>query len=498
MLRLISFATGVTLALLPAATLAQTTLTPTDRATLDSVVDQLVGNQLVPGISLLIVDGERVIYRRDAGWADRESGRRVDAGTVWYTASVTKPFTALATTMLDRDGILRLDATVAQILPGLALGNGLDPSGITVRQLLSHTHGITGDGPVLYRTAYSGEIDRSALTRAVAAHPARSTGTAYRYSNMGYNLLSLAIDSITRTPWQDVVRARVFRPLGLRSTWARVSEVPEGRLAMPHAFGPNGLERIRYGKHDDNMHAAGGIVATTDDLARFLMMEMNGGRVGARQAFPADVIAETQRPVASYSERAFEMQRFAYALGWNFGVYDGDTTMHHMGGFTGFAAGVSWMPGRRIGLVWATNGGVGQPTPLVGLAYALLTDKPEAAARYRGMIESVISRVVEGRAAIAADRARRAQRPQTMALPLERYVGRYEEPLWGSMVVTLRDGKLVVRNGVLEGVAEVSDSATHQIRVELEPGDGTIIAFQLTDDRATALEWRRMRFTRVP
>jgi CubicO group peptidase (beta-lactamase class C family) len=489
--------TSLSALLLAAPLSAQTALDAASRAALDSVIDRLTGQELLPGLAVAIVSGDRVIYRRDAGWADREAGRRVDAGTVFYIASATKPLTALATTLLDRDGIVALDATVSQILPGAAFGAGVDPSRITVRQLLSHTHGIDGNGPVVYRAAFSGEIDRAAMMRALSAHGPAESGTAFRYTNFGYNLLSLAIDSVAGKPWQDVLAERVFQPLGMRSTSARVSEIARDRLAMPYRVSPDGLERLPYAKVDANMQAAGGVVSSTADLARLVIAELNGGRIDGRQAIPADVIAETQRPVASFSEESEGISRFAYGLGWNHGVLDGDTVVHHLGGFPGFAAGVSFMPSRRLGVVWLVNGGFGQPMPLVGYAYALLTGKVEAAARHRGMLDSAGPRAAERRAAVAADRARRAQRPQTMALPFDAYTGRYEDAIWGSLEVSMRDGRLVVRNGVLECVAEVYDGTQHRLRVELEPGAGRVVTFEVVDGHPASAEYNGVRYRRV-
>jgi hypothetical protein len=201
--------------------------------------------------------------------------------------------------------------------------------------------------------------------------------------------------------------------------------------------------------------------------------------------------------VAWFSEEFEGISRFAYALGWNYGVLDGDTLAHHMGGFPGFAAGVSFMPSRRLGVVWLVNGGFGQPMPLIGYAYALLTGKPEVAARYRAVLDSAGPRAAERRAAVAADRARRAQRPQTMALPFDAYAGRYEDPLWGSLEVSVRDGRLVVRNGVLESVAEVFDGAQHRLRVELEPGAGRVVTFEVVDGRPVSAEYGGVRYRRV-
>lgn len=501
MLRRCGFAALTALLALPLGITAsaQVSLPPSARASLDSVIDWLVARELVPGVAIAIVSGDRVIYRRDAGWADREAGRRVDEGTAFYIASVTKSMTALATTLLDRERIVRLDATVADILPGVQFGAGVEPSRITVRQLLSHTSGINGSGPVGYRAAFSGEVERGAMLRALALHGPAQNGTAYAYTNFGYNLLSLALDSIARRPWQDLLAERVFRPLGMTSTSARVSAIPRTRLAMPYRVAPEGLERMPYAKTDANMQAAGGVVSTTADLARLVIAELNGGRVDGRQAIPADVIAETQRPVATYTQDAGPMRRFAYALGWQHVVADGDTLLQHGGGFPGFAANVSFLPRRQLGYVALWNGGFGPEldAPMMLYVYALLTGNGAAAAQYRALLDGAPERAAQQRRGIVADRARRAARPQTMALPLSAYAGRFEHAAWGSMEVSVQDGRLAVRNGVLETVAEVFDGAQHQIRVELEPTAGRVLNFVVEGDRVVAAEYQGVRFARV-
>ncbi len=469
------------------------------RAALDSLVDLLVAGELVPGMGVAVVRDGRVIYQRAAGWADREAGRRVDANTVFYIGSVTKPFTALGAVLLDRAGVMGLDATLAQVLPGVAFGAGLDPSRITVRQLLSHTHGISSSGPIVWRAAYSGEIERGAMLRALAAHGAADYGTAYRYTNLGYNILSLAMDSLAGMPWQDVLAQRVFRPLGMSSTSARVSSVPASRLAMPYRPEPGGMARLPYAKADANMQAAGGIVSTVGDLARFVRVVMDGGVLDGRQVVPADVIAEVLRIQARFAERRGFIQTFGYGLGWRYGVLDGDTLVHHFGGFPGFSASVSFLPARRVGVVMAGNGVfMGEVQDVVmGYAYALVLGNDSAVARYRGIFAQLPELASRTGSQIAADRARRAQRPQTTALPLQAYVGRYESGTFGSLVVDIRDGRVHVRNGVLESVAEVYDGARNMLRVELDPGTGSVVEFVAEGDRVTAARYNGYRLERV-
>jgi hypothetical protein len=157
------------------------------------------------------------------------------------------------------------------------------------------------------------------------------------------------------------------------------------------------------------------------------------------------------------------------------------------------------MPAHRTGIVMGANGGFAGPILdlVMQYSYALLNGNEPAIAKYReqlGMLEELAGRQ---RAAIAADRARRAARPQTTALPLTAYTGRYENDLFGSIEVTLRDGRIHVRNGVLESVAEVYDGEKNQLRVELSPGSGSVLEFATENGRVTAVITQGVRLARV-
>jgi hypothetical protein len=134
---------------------------------------------------------------------------------------------------------------------------------------------------------------------------------------------------------------------------------------------------------------------------------------------------------------------------------------------------------------------------VMAYAYALLTGNKAAIARVEQNISLMPARAAENRKAVAADRARRASRPQTTALPLSAFVGRYANDAFGTLDVTLRDGRIHVRNGVLESVAEVFDGAKNALRVELTPGTGGVLEFHATDGRITAVSFAGARLERV-
>jgi CubicO group peptidase (beta-lactamase class C family) len=460
---------------------------------IDSVVTALFALEAAPGMAVVVVRDTAPIYMKGFGYADLESRRPVTPRTVFYVASTTKSFTGLAAAMLDRQGKISLDAPVSRYLPGLRLQGLLNPDSITIRSLLTHTHGI-GDGPVAYRLAYTGEHGGNAdLARLLAEHAPAQRGRAFQYGNIGYNVAAIAIDSTLGESWKQWLDRLLFTPLGMRSTTAYVSGIPQERLAMPYRIEPTGFARIRYGKADANMQSAGGLVTTAEDMARWLEVHINGGRLDGRQVLPADAVAEAHRVLATARATQGGVTMLGYGLGWNVGLIEGDTLLTHGGGFPGFATHMSLMPQQRIGVVVMIN----DNAPLADLValeiYMTLLGRPGIVP---GSLDWARQQVAQMRERIGADRARRGARPQTLPLPLTAYAGVYENPAWGRVELSVVNGKLEARAGTAWSAVEVFDHTKHQLRVELT-GEGTVVQMEIEGDRAVAAVVDGVRYRRV-
>jgi CubicO group peptidase (beta-lactamase class C family) len=462
-------------------------------ARIDSVVTALFGLGAAPGMAVVVVRDTAAIYMKGFGYADLEARRPVTPQTVFYVASTTKSFTGLAAAMLDRQGKISLDAPLSRYLPQLALRSPLNADSITIRSLLTHTHGIA-HGPVAHRLAYTGEYEGNAhLARLLAEHAPAPAGRAFEYGNIGYNVAAIAIDSALGESWKQWLERLLFTPLGMRSTTAYISRVPRERLAMPYRIEPTGFARIRYGKADANMQSAGGLVTTAEDMARWLEVHMNGGRLDGRQLVPADVVAEAHRVLATSQGNRRGLTVLGYGLGWNVTLMGDDTLLTHGGGFAGFTTHMSLMPQRRIGVVVMIN----DNAPLADLVameiYATLLGR-------RGIVPDSLDwarqQVAQTRVRIGAERARRAARPQTLPLPLTAYAGVYENPAWGRIELSVVNGKLEARAGNAWSAVEVFDNTRQQLRVELT-GGGTVVQMEVEGDRAIAAVANGVRYRRL-
>lgn len=184
----------------------------------------------IPGASMAISDGGRLVYARGFGLADRENGVQVQPASIFRLASISKTFTGMAILKLVQDGRLSLDARFVDVIPNITPPPNVTPDprlrDITIRQLLQHTGGWDKDIPedhVLQYTAAARALgaDRTRLTPAGLARYAIgqrldfNPGTRYSYSQTGYTILGRVIEGITGKGYEEAVRELVLAPAGV-------------------------------------------------------------------------------------------------------------------------------------------------------------------------------------------------------------------------------------------------------------------------------------------
>ncbi len=483
---------AVIVAIALASVLASTGSAAEQRADLDSLLDRAMASQATPGISIAVVQGDRIVWRGARGWADREARRPVTSDTRFYIASTTKALTATAVACVAARGQLDLDAPVSRALPLAKFHPGVHADSIRVVDLLTHTHGIDSDGPVSVRVAYTGDYTYADLYRGLATQGPAETGHAFQYSNLGYDLAGILLDPAHKGGWKTVVEREVTGPLGMTATTAYRSRVNDARLAMPYDNTVDGFAKLRFAKQDANMGPAGGMFSTSDDLARLVIAELNRGRVDGRACIPAEVIANTQRARVPQRRQFQDYPRFAWGLGWDLGTYDRDTLVHRFGSFPGFGSHVSFMPSKHLGVVVLVNNnrtGMVLADVLANAVYDALRGRADTRQRMEAELDTLATRAAKLRDAVAEDRARRAARSQQLAHPLAAYAGDYVNDDWGTLRLRTEGGRLHAEMGVAQSDVEVYDAATNKLRVELF-GGGDVLEMVFTEGASRAAELR--------
>ncbi|RKT52853.1 serine hydrolase domain-containing protein [Saccharothrix australiensis] len=311
-----------------------------DRAAIDRYVTEYAEDADYPGVTVAITKGDRVVHV--AGYGRTSSGAEMTARTPMPVASVSKSFTALAVMQLVEAGKVALDEPVHRYVPDFRLE---DPRGaaITVRHLLGQTSGIT-DGTLPEKSLPQPRSLADAVTRANRATLATDPGTRHRYSNTNFHLAARVVEVVSGEPYADYLRRHVFEPAGMTSTTAITltprdlpREVAEGHV---HAYGAS----IAVAEPERFVAGSDDVVTTAEDMARWLVVQANGGRT-----------ADGTRLVSAEGVEAMHTSsdpRWTYGMGWD--TYGG--RVRHNGIWFTHAAGQALLPS-GYGVAVLTNSG---------------------------------------------------------------------------------------------------------------------------------------------
>jgi len=477
-----------------------TTSAPPAPLAISGEIDALVEDALdqlgvVQGISVAVWTPEGV-YARGFGVTDVNTGEPVTADTAFYIASSTKSFTALAMNKLAHRGEIDLTMTLNAFAPDANFPDAVAPDKVILRDLLTHTSGID-NGPLAFRAACTGEHTPEINWRLLAASEVNEKAPygKFRYTNVGYNILTVMTDRKLGVNWQDLVAREIIKPLGLKHTTAYMSEADAKgwSVARPHFTGfASGAVRIDLEKKDNTMQSAGGMIMSANDALRWLELFINDGVVGGKPILPAEVVRETRAPLAEVGGSFSDYKRDNYGLGWYTGPYEGDMLVHHFGGFSGFRAHVSYMPERKVGFAAFVNdsdAGFELPDVIANFVYDRLAGRENALEKARAGIARLVADRDKKFERVAADRAKRAAREWTLSLPREAYAGTYVNELYGTVEVGVTDGDIELTMGNLHSIAEPF-TAPDTIRHELIPYSGDVVQFVVEDGAVTGIRNR--------
>jgi D-alanyl-D-alanine carboxypeptidase len=245
---------------------AQTNRTDADRV--DAYLTAEMASRHIPGASIAVIRNGALVHTRNVGMANLELSAPVTVDSVFKLASLTKPFTAIAILMLVRDGTIALDGRLAEYLPNLPA----QWAGVTIRQLLSHTSGVTDylRAPGWsWKSSWRQELTLDEFVRfAAQAPPAFPPGEGIAYSNTGFYLLGMLIEKVTGRPYGEVLSERIFRPLRMTATRRDAPSAIVPNRASGYIFTGAPFQNAEY-TSETWAYAEGGLLSTAADLAKW-------------------------------------------------------------------------------------------------------------------------------------------------------------------------------------------------------------------------------------
>jgi CubicO group peptidase (beta-lactamase class C family) len=386
-----------------------------------------------------------VLYLK--GFGVREAGKpgAVGPDTVFQLASFSKPISATVVAAVVSEGHVAWDSKIADLDPTFRLSDAYPTSVLTVEDLFNHRSGLPGlAGNELEDLGF----DQAEILRRLRLVPLDGFRSHYSYSNFGITEGAVAVAKSVGASWPDLAERKLYRPLGMNSTSSRYADfvAHEDRATLHAQF--DGKWTALAKREPDAQSPAAGVSSTARDLTQWLKLEINNGRFDGRQLIAEDALAATHRPLIDRGLNPVTGAHAFYGLGWNVEFGKHGLNWGHAGAFSmGARTLVSILPDEQLGIVILAN--------------AFPSGLPE------GLADSFFDQVLDGKVskdwtkewdavfaglfgpAIEASKARFAKPPQpdSPALPLSAYAGRFSNDYFGTALITEEDGKLVLGLG---------------------------------------------------
>ena len=314
----------------------------------------------VPGLSVGIISNGEVILSEGFGSLEEGKNKQPDGQTLYAIASNTKAFISASFAILVEEGKLSWDDPVQKYLPYFQLYDPCVSEMVTIRDLLSHRVGLgtfSGDA-IWYRSVYSAE---EVTKRAGEIPQAFQFRNGFGYNNVMFIAAGEVIRKVTGLSWDQYIKEKFIDPLDMDRTVTSTSGLDHLKnVATPH--NPNGtnndpLPWVEW----NNSGAAGGIISCTDDMLKWISMQLDHGIRGTDTFFTSANQQFMWTPQVSYmiSDRSRELyggRNFSgYGLGWGTTEYCGKQMISHTGGYDGMYSAVTLLPTEKIGIVVLTN-----------------------------------------------------------------------------------------------------------------------------------------------
>jgi CubicO group peptidase (beta-lactamase class C family) len=317
-----------------------------DLDAVDGYIERQMAANRVPGLALAITRGDEVVYLEGYGTAG--NGEPVTPRTEFYTASLSKGFTALAVMQLVEEGKVKLDELVCTYLPGFAVADRRLSGKITVRQLLNQTSGLADSGFPSYTLPQPDSL-KERVESLSAAKLVSEPGAEFHYTDPNYAVLARLVEVASGEPFGGYLRDHVFGPLDMADTTSVLTteEAPRAapNLAQGHvlAFGVP----IKRREMDGFLGGSSGVISTAGDMANYLIMQNNRGRFGNADLVSPESVALMHTPPRGIGS--------SYAMGWTAPDGAKPRVVEHNGVLSAFHADAALMPDEGYGVVLLYN-----------------------------------------------------------------------------------------------------------------------------------------------
>jgi len=323
---------------------------------LQSDLVTILNEEGLSGVAWSLVDQNGGVRLGAIGMRDNRSQTKFTIDTRFHVGSLTKSLLAIGVLRLATEGLVELDAPASRYLGNISFDNPWDAdSDVTVRHLLDHTSGL--DDARLWQVFSERAKPEAAL---IAAFPDREAplrirsrpGARFSYSNTGYTLVGMIIESVVGGRYETYLDERILAALAMHeSTFEYTTQ--EGASADPMLAWGHVDDGSRYGARPTFLRPAGQFTSTAGDLGRFAQFLLNNGAIGDQQFIDEKLMRSRGRP--SGTEAASNGLVAGYALGLGRRDRHGVIAFCHGGNIVGFVAMLCVFPDENKAFAYGVN-----------------------------------------------------------------------------------------------------------------------------------------------
>ncbi|WP_296701452.1 serine hydrolase [Thiocapsa sp. UBA6158] len=464
---------------------------------LDAMAEAALATTGVPGMAIGVVHRDRVVYLKGFGRRSLDGEAPVDAATVFQLASLSKPVAAtVVAAAVDRAGVdedgagraaVAWDDPIVRHLPDFALQDPAITPRVTIADLFAHRSGLPDHAGDLLEDIGYGRAEILSRLRFYPLAPFRASDA---YTNFGLTAAAEAVARAAGTAWEDLSQDLVYGPLGMAATSSRFADfVAASNRAIAHIRRDGVWMVTPEVRRPDAQTPAGGVSSSVTDMAQWMRLVLAEGALDGKPVIGSEALSRIYSPnLLSAPLHGPSSRPSFYGLGLGVSVDSaGRVRWSHSGAFLlGGATTLAMLPSESLGILILTNGQpVGAPEGIAA-SFLELVETGEIRHDWPALYGSAMAGLYAwhtqfGEAPLAPAPAR----------PLDSYVGRYANKLYGTAVVEATDAGLVLRLGPSPTVLALShfdgDAFTFRPVGENALGiSGAVFAF--ADDHAASLQ----------
>ena len=397
----------------------------------------------IPGMAIAIVKNDSIIFSKGYGYANIKKQTKVDGNTLFAIASNSKAFTATAMSQLVEQGKINWSDKVVDHLPYYKLYDDYTTNNMTIEDLLCHRNGLeTFSGDLLWFGTT--KTPKEIIEAQQYLKPVTPFRTEFGYSNISYLAAGQIIEKVTDTTWADYVSTHFLKPLKMDRTLTSTNELKKSKnVATPYFYEDGNHYEIEWSNWD-NIAPAGALISSVNDYAKWLMVNLNKGKLNNTELFSSTsfnnlTTPRTNFPVGENEER---VNFKSYGLGWSLQDYQGYKIVGHGGGYDGMISKSTFVPEKGLGVIVLTNSLNWVPGAIVNKTLdVLLADKMDGedwSKLYLGY-----KRQQDSSANVKkVENENLRGKLQVSHLDFGEYVGTYKDKMYGTTTITQKGSKL--------------------------------------------------------